>query len=114
MKEQQRVEEDQTAHICIHIFLYTLLSNKSMVTKSTIQVNPLPNNNFLDLVKFRAFTDDKVNAAKIKISVFDREENILGKGENAGTSIFSFSQSVSKSHVFQGHKKSGWCITELI
>ena len=32
----------------------------------------------------KAFTDNKFNFAKMRNSVFDRVENIVGKGENAG------------------------------
>ena len=44
--------------------------------------NPLPNDNFLGWTKFKAFADDNttLNAGKIKISVFERVENIVGKG----------------------------------
>ena len=31
----------------------------------------------------KAFTDDKLNIAKMTISLFDRVENTVGKGENA-------------------------------
>ena len=40
--------------------------------------NSLPSDNFL--TKFKAFSDNKLNVAKIMISVFDSVE----KGENAG------------------------------
>ena len=40
--------------------------------------------NFLDWTKLTAFADDKWNVAQIRISVFDRVENIVEKGENAG------------------------------
>ena len=53
-------------------------------------LNSLPNDKFLNLTKFRAFADDKENVAKIMISVFDRVENIVGKGENAGHQHFFF------------------------
>ena len=36
------------------------------------------------------------------IFVFDSVENIVGKGENAGYSIFSFSYNVFKMHLSQG------------
>ena len=53
----------------------------------------LQKDNFLDWTKFKAFADDKFNASKIKISVFERVENIVGKGENAGyQNFFLFSQ----------------------
>ena len=54
-------------------------------------LNPLPNDNFLDLTKSEAFADDKLNAGKSKISVFERVENLVGKGENAGYQHFLFS-----------------------
>ena len=34
------------------------------------------------------FADNKVNVAKMTISVFDRAENIVGKGENDGYQHF--------------------------
>ena len=37
------------------------------------------------------------------ISVFDRVEKIVGKGENAGYSVFSFFLGVFQSHLLQGH-----------
>ena len=49
---------------------------------------PLPNDKILDLTKLKAFTDEKLNITKMTISVFDRVENTLGKGENAGIQHF--------------------------
>ena len=40
--------------------------------------NPLPNNNFLDVTKLKAFADD---VAKIMIFLFDRAENAVVKGK---------------------------------
>ena len=37
----------------------------------------------LDLTKFKAFADNKWKDAKTRISLFDRVENTVGKGENA-------------------------------
>ena len=45
----------------------------------------------IDLLKLEAFADDKSNMAQMMGSVTDRIENIVEKGENAVTSIFSFS-----------------------
>ena len=36
----------------------------------------------LDVIKLKAFADDKPNVAKLKTSLFDGVENIVGKGEN--------------------------------
>ena len=51
------------------------------------RVNSLPNYKILE-TKLKAFADDKINEAQMMISVFDRVENIAGKGENAGYQHF--------------------------
>ena len=51
-------------------------------------MNSSPNDNFLDWTKFIAFADNKLKVDKKKISVFDRIENIAGKGENTGYQHF--------------------------
>ena len=38
--------------------------------------------------KLKAFADDKLNIAKMTISFFNRIENTVGKGENAGYQHF--------------------------
>ena len=45
-------------------------------------------------MELKAFADDKLNVTKMIISVFDRVENIVGKGEIDCTSNFSFSHNV--------------------
>ena len=60
-----------------------------MVTKTdNLQINSLPNK-FLDLTKFKAIADNKFKVTEMIISVFDRAENIVGKGE---TSILLFTK----------------------
>ena len=46
--------------------------------------NPFPNGKLLDLSKYKAFTDDKIDVFKSMIFVLGRVENIVGNGENAG------------------------------
>ena len=47
--------------------------------------NSLPNGKILlDRSKLKAFADDKINVAEMKITLADRVENIVGIGENAG------------------------------
>ena len=48
----------------------------------------LPTNKTLDLTKFKAIADNKINVAQLMISAFDRVENIVGKEENAGYQHF--------------------------
>ena len=60
-------------------------------------IYPLPNDDILDVTKFKAYADDKLVVAKMKISFFDRVENTVGKGENAGNQHFLlFPQCFSK------------------
>ena len=40
------------------------------------------------MTKLKAFADDKLSDAKKKISLFDRVENTVVKGENAGYQHF--------------------------
>ena len=47
------------------------------------KLNSLPNNTIPEMNKLKAFADDKINVAQMMISVSDRVESILGKGENA-------------------------------
>ena len=49
------------------------------------------------------------NVTKLIISVFDRAENIVGKGEIACTSNFSFSHNVYKRLLFQTHQNVSLC-----
>ena len=65
-------------------------------------VNSLPKKEILDWSRLKAFADDKINMAEKLNFVLERAENIAGKGENAVTSIFSFSHNVFKS-LLQGH-----------
>ena len=51
-------------------------------------INPLPNDKFLDITKLKAFADDKLNVAKVAISLCVRVENNVGKEENAGYQHF--------------------------
>ena len=50
--------------------------------------NPFPHNKILHQTKMKAFADGKINVTKMIISVFDRIENIVGKGEIALPSQF--------------------------
>ena len=44
----------------------------------------LPNDKILDLTKFKAFADDKISLTQKLKFMWERVENIVGKGENAG------------------------------
>ena len=71
--------------------------------------NPFPNDKILDQTKLKAFADQKLNVTKMIISVFDRVENIVGKGEIACTSNFFFSHNVFKRLLSQICQKLSLC-----
>ena len=51
--------------------------------------NSLPNEKILDVTKLKAFADNKLNVARMIISLLVRVQNTVGKGENAGLPAFS-------------------------
>ena len=67
-----------------------LCGNGLIIEKVSIQALfiSLPDNKILDVTKLKAFADDKSNVAKMTISHFDRVENTVEKGENAGDQHF--------------------------
>ena len=48
-----------------------------------ISFNPVPNDKFLLMTKLKAFADDKLNAAKMIISLCDKIEDKDAKEKNA-------------------------------
>ena len=72
-------------------------------------VNPLADDKILDQTKLEASAGNKLNVTKMIISVFDRVENIVGKGEIACTSNFSFSHNVFKRLLSQTRQKVSLC-----
>ena len=65
------------------------------------RVNSLPNDKILDATKLKAFADDKINIAKMTISLHDRVENNVEKGENAGIQHFLLFSVFSKAFFFR-------------
>ena len=56
----------------------------------------------LEVTKLKAFADVKLNIARVMISLLDRVENTVGKGENAGYQHFSpFPTVFSKAFFFR-------------
>ena len=58
------------------------MARKSL--KFVVLENGLPNDKSLDMTKLQVFADDKSNFVGMMISLFDRVENTVGKGENVG------------------------------
>ena len=75
--------------------------------------NPLPKDKFLDMTELKAFADDKLDVAKLTVSLCDRVENPVGKEENAGYQHFSsFLTVFSKAFFFRVFKKSWDCLVK--
>ena len=82
------------------------------IKQSCCIVKSLPNDKILDVTRLRAFADDKIDLAQMMISVFDKVENIVGKGENAGYQHFLlFPQCFQKASSL-GVVKSRDCVVE--
>ena len=64
------------------------------------------------MTKLKAFADDKINVAQMMISVFDRIENIMGKGENAGYQHFLIFPQCFQKASFLGVVKSRDCVVK--
>ena len=60
---------------------------------NSLNLSQTSRTSLLDQTKLKAFADDKLIVTKMITSVFDRVENIVGKGEIACTSRPEFYQS---------------------
>ena len=77
--------------LCINTFLLSFF-------------NPFPNDENLDEAKSKEFADDKLNN-KNDILVFDRVENIVGKGKNDGYQHFLLFPQCFQKACFPGASK---------
>ena len=66
--------------------------------------NPSPNNEISNLSRLKAFADYRMNVVQMMNYVFDRAENIVGKGENAGYAFSPFPIMFSKGLFLRGVK----------
>ena len=73
----------------------------------------LPYEKILDVTKLKAFADEKFNVAKIIISLFDRVENTVGKGENGGCQQFVLFPTVFSKTSFLRVTKSRDCVVKI-
>ena len=69
----------------------------------------LPDDKILDQSKLKAFADDQLNITKIMISVLNRVENLVGKGEIGCTSNSSFFNNVFKRLLSQTRQNVSSC-----
>ena len=68
--------------------LHVLAFSSSLLKDRICSASRLPHNKSFDWSKLNAFSEDKVKVAKVMTFVFDRVENIVEKGENAGCQHF--------------------------
>ena len=70
------------------LFADTSTRNTHFFFRATTRLfNSLTNDTILDYSKLKPFADDKVKLTQNLKFVLERIENIVGKGENAGSSI---------------------------
>ena len=70
-------------------------------------VNSLPNDKNFNLFKLKAFVDDILHLARMTKYVFERVENIVGKGQNAGNQHFLLFPLCFQRASFTGSLKVG-------
>ena len=71
-------------NVCVSV----CVQNTSFCQRAGRGINSLPNDKYLDVTKLKACVEGKINVAHMMISVFDKVENIVAKGENAGNQHF--------------------------
>ena len=94
---------------CLSRFLQVRIPNCSSFSNIRIPFHPFPYDKILDQSKLKAFAEDSLNLTKMIVSVFDRVENIVGKGAIACTSNFSFPHNVFKRLLSQTRQKVSLC-----
>ena len=76
-------------------------------------INSLPDDKILDIIKLKAFADDKINVGQMMISVYDRVQNIVEKGQNADNQHFlHFPEHFQYLGFFLGVNKSQDCVVK--
>ena len=80
--------------------------------KSENFLNSLPNDKILDQSKFKTFADDIIKIFKMMISVFDRVENIVGKGDKCWLPAFSLFPSMFSKGFLLRIVKSCDCVVK--
>ena len=80
------------------ILVLVIIENHIYVCLPLFSLNFLPNNKVLAMSKLKAFADNKIDVVKMMISLLDRIEKTVGKGENAGYQhFFPFPTVLSKA-----------------
>ena len=80
--------KDQIAHLCSLTLDAYYMQKVRKPLLSAERVNSLPDDKILHLSKLKSAADDKLNLTQNLRFVFQKLENIVGKGENAGHQHF--------------------------
>ena len=75
-----------------------------------MRANSLSNDKILEVTKFKAFADDKLNVPKMIISVFGKLENIEGKGKKCWLPAFSPFPTTFSKGFFLGVVQGRYCV----
>ena len=102
-------QQIQQGEILLTVHPLCLQSDLYLHSLQKTHINPLPN----DWTKLKASADDKIYVVEMTISAFDRVENIVGKGENAGHQHFLLFPQCFLGPFPLGRLKSGFCGKEL-
>ena len=73
---------------------------KQLYFRYVLVNNPLPDDKILALSKLKAFADDNFDADQMAQFFFDRLENMMEKGENAGYQHFLLFPSCFQKFLF--------------
>ena len=74
--------------------------------------NPFPNRKFLDWFKLKAFADDKIYVTEKLKFVLGTEENMVGKGVNAGDQQFLLFPTMFSKGSFSRVVKTWDCVVK--
>ena len=87
-------KEHENQKVAISIGQEEFLQKHKFITY--FYFNPLLNDKILDINKLKASADNKLNVAKMAISLFDSQKTLWEKEKMLVNSIFSFTLSVFK------------------
>ena len=97
LKKKTLLEQEEMLVYSIFSFYHNVFWN-ILFQKSHLELfYSLPNNKFLDVTKWKAFADDKLNIVKNDIFFSLIEQKLSEKEKMLVTSIFSFFYSVFQS-----------------
>ena len=95
-----------------HFFFFSRCIKTPFYRASPTSTKPLPNDKFFEETKLKAFSDGILSFAKMTVSPFDRVENTMVKGENAGSKQFLLYPECFPEPSSLGSLKVGICVVK--